>query len=75
MEVVMNLLVRDIPEDVVAALDAEAARRGLSRSEYLRRVLTNASTGQGSVSVAQLAQFEQTFADLADPAVMDQAWR
>ena len=72
----MNLLIRDIPEDVIAALDAEAARQGLSRSEYLRRVLTQASTGEGrSVSVAQLAQFEQTFAGLADPAVMDQAWR
>jgi plasmid stability protein len=72
----MNLLVRDIPEDVVAALDAEAARQGLSRSEYLRRVLTQASTGAGrSVSVSQLAEFEQTFADLVDPAVMDQAWR
>jgi plasmid stability protein len=72
----MNLLVRDIPEDVVAALDAEAARQGLSRSEYLRRVLTQASSGTGrSVSVAQLAQFEQTFSDLADPAVTDRAWR
>ena len=72
----MNLLIRDIPEDVVAALDAEAARQGLSRSEYLRRVLTHASSGQGrAVSVAQFAEFEQTFADLGDPAVMDQAWR
>jgi len=72
----MNLLIRDIPEDVVAALDAEAVQQGLSRSEYLRRILTHASTGTGrSVSVAQLAQFEQTFADLADPAITDQAWR
>ena len=39
----MNLLVRDIPEKVVSALDAEAERLGLSRSEYLRRVLTQAT--------------------------------
>jgi plasmid stability protein len=72
----MNLLIRDIPEDIVAALDAEAARQGLSRSEYLRRILTRASAGTDrSVSVAQLSQFEQTFADLGDPAVMDHAWR
>ena len=39
----MNVLVRDIPDDVLAALDAEAERLGLSRSEYVRRILTQAS--------------------------------
>lgn len=72
----MNLLIRDMPEEVVAALDAEAERVGLSRSEFLRRILTQASAKSGrSVSVAELAQFEETFSDLADPDVMDQAWR
>jgi len=73
---VVNLLIRDMPEEVVAALDAEAERVGLSRSEFLRRILTQASAKSGrSVSVAELAQFEETFSDLADPDVMDQAWR
>lgn len=72
----MNLLIRDLPEDVIAALDADAERLGLSRSEYVRRILTQASARSGrSVSVEQLAHFEATFADLADPDVMDQAWR
>lgn len=72
----MNLLIRDIPEDVVAALDAEAACLGLSRSEFLRRILTQASARSSrNVTVAELARFEDTFADLADPDVMDQAWR
>lgn len=72
----VNLLIRDMPEEVVAALDAEAERVGLSRSEFLRRILTQASAKSGrSVSVAELAQFEETFSDLADPDVMDQAWR
>jgi plasmid stability protein len=72
----VNLLIRDIPENVVSALDAEAERLGLSRSEYLRRVLTQASARTGrSVTVAELASFEGTFSDLADPDIMDSAWR
>jgi len=72
----VNLLVRDVPEGVVAALDAQAERLGLSRSEYLRRLLTQASGRDGRVvTVSDLAQFEVAFADLADPEVTDQAWR
>jgi Ribbon-helix-helix protein, copG family len=72
----MNLLIRDVPADVVAALDAEAERLGLSRSEYVRRMLTQASTRDGSaVTVGDLARFEETFGGLADPDLMDRAWR
>ena len=72
----MNLLIRDIPDAVVAALDAEAQRLGLSRSEYLRRTLTQVSTRtHRTVTVDDLAQFSDTFAGLADPELMDQAWR
>lgn len=34
-----GVLIRDIPEDVLAAIDARAARLRLSRNEYLRRLL------------------------------------
>lgn len=72
----MNLLIRDIPDDVVAALDAEAGRLGLSRSEYVRRTLTLASArATDAVTVGDLSRFAKTFADLADPDVMAQAWR
>lgn len=73
---VTDVLVRDVPEDVVAALDARAARLGLSRSEYLRRRLAQeAVVGGEPVSVAHLSAFAETFADLADPEVMRGAWR
>src|ERR1700722_9725127 len=76
MEVDMTaLLIRAVPEEVVAALDAHAARLGLSRSEYVRRRLAQDAATPGSpVSVADLARFAGTFADLADPDVMSQAW-
>ena len=71
-----DLLIRDIPDGVLAAIDARASRLGLSRTEYLRRRLAqDASVSGGEVAVQDLARFAETFADLADPTVMDQAWR
>jgi hypothetical protein len=47
----------------------------LSRSEYVRRRLAQDAATPGSpVSVGDLARFAGTFADLADPDVMSQAW-
>jgi len=70
-----DMLIRDVPEEVVAALDAHAARLGLSRSEYVRRRLAQDAAALGSpVSVKDLARFAATFADLADPDVMSSAW-
>jgi plasmid stability protein len=71
-----DVLVRDVPDDVVAALDARAARLGLSRSEFLRRRLAQESSGgSASVTADDLAAFGEAFADLADPDVMKDAWR
>lgn len=70
-----DVLIRDVPDDVLAAIDAKAGRLGLSRSEYLRRALARErSTAVGKVSVADLAHFSESFADLADPEVMRKAW-
>lgn len=70
-----DVLVRDVPDDVVAALDARASRLGLSRSEYLRRRLAQeAVSGPEPVTVEHLAAFAETFADLADAEVMRDAW-
>lgn len=70
-----DLLIRDVPEEVVAAIDGKARRLGLSRSEYLRRALVReqATTGE-RVTVDDLAWFSQQFADLADEGVMRSAW-
>jgi hypothetical protein len=72
----MDILIRDVPDEVVAAVDAEARLLGLSRSEFLRRTLHQAfPKSNRAVTVDQLAAFEQTFAGLGDPELMDQAWR
>lgn len=71
-----DLLIRDVPDEVTAAIDSSAGRLGLSRSEYLRRLLVReATTAGGAVTVEDLSRFADMFADLADPEVMRLAWR
>jgi Ribbon-helix-helix protein, copG family len=71
-----DILIRDVPDDVVAAIDARALWAGLSRTEYLRRALSRErSGGSGVVTVEDLEQFAETFTDLNDAEVMAQAWR
>lgn len=70
-----DVLIRDVPDDVIAAVDAHAGRLGLSRSEYVRRRLAqDAAAGQSAVSVQDLARFAEAFGDLGDPGVMTRAW-
>jgi hypothetical protein len=77
VEVVMtDVLIRDVPDEVLAAVDARAGRLGLSRSEYVRRRLAqDAAAPEAAVTAADLARFGEVFADLGDREVMDQAWR
>jgi hypothetical protein len=78
MEVVemTDVLVRDIPDAVLAGVDAHAARLGLSRAEYIRRRLTaDAAVSSDGVSSEDLRTFSEAFGDLADPEVMAAAWR
>jgi plasmid stability protein len=71
-----DMLIRDVPDDVIAALDSHANRLGLSRSEYVRRRLAqDAATSDAPVGVADLERFTSTFGDLADADVMSQAWQ
>ncbi len=69
----MDLLIRDVPDDVLEAIDAKARRLGLSRAEYLRRALARERT-TGDVSVEDLSRFADTFGDLLDERIMRQAW-
>lgn len=70
-----DVLIRDVPDDVLAAIDANAKTMGLSRSEYIRRQLSQgARRAVGRVTADDLRQFATAFGDLADPEVMKQAW-
>jgi hypothetical protein len=71
-----DVLIRDIPDEVLAGVDAHAARLGISRVEYIRRRLAaDAAAIAAPVSVADLRKFADRFGDLGDESVMDAAWR
>jgi plasmid stability protein len=71
-----DLLIRDLPDDVVAALDVRAARLGLSRNEYIRRRLAqDAQTARVTVTTDDLRRLSETYRDLGDATVMERAWQ
>jgi len=71
-----DVFIRDVPDEVIAALDSHARRLGLSRSEYVcRRLAQDAVLSGPVVSVQDLARFTDDFADLADPDTMSEAWQ
>ena len=70
-----DILIRNVPNDIVAAIEVNAKRAGLSRTEYLRRALERECRSYvGDVTVESLARFRETFADLSDAEVMRSAW-
>ena len=69
-------VLRDVPDAVLAGVDAHAARLGISRAEYIRRRLAaDAATANAPVSVEDLRSFADRFADLTDDQAIDDAWR
>jgi hypothetical protein len=70
-----DVLIRDVPDEVLTAIDARAAKLGISRVEYVRRRLAqDAAVAPVSVDVTDLDRFAATYADLADPTIMARAW-
>lgn len=70
-----DLLIRDVPDDVLAALDLLSTRLGLSRTEYIRRRLAqDAHTARVTVSTSDWRRFADECGDLGDASVMNQAW-
>lgn len=70
-----DILIRDVPEDLVDLIDRNARRMGVSRTEYLRRTL--ARERSSDVTPTTPADFERVaarFAGLADDELMRRAW-
>lgn len=70
-----DILIRGVPAEVLAAIDAKAKRMGLSRTAYLRRALERERVPDASaVTVEQLRRVASLAQDLDDPDVMFSAW-
>lgn len=77
MVALTNVLIRRLSEAAVKRIDAEAATLGLSRNEFLRRRLEQDTSTPVAVTVTadDWNRSAAVFGDLADPDVMDAAWR
>jgi hypothetical protein len=73
---VTDILIRNVPEAVVAEIDAQASALGISRVEFVRRqLLREAMRVQRPVTWDDLRRSDKRFSDLLDDDVMDRAWR
>ncbi|MDR1294125.1 MAG: ribbon-helix-helix protein, CopG family [Bifidobacteriaceae bacterium] len=71
-----DVLVRNVSKDDLARLDRVAERVGLSRAEYLRRLIAEQVEAPAKdLTVGDLHQFTQATIDLDNPDVMRGAWR
>ena len=70
-----DILIRNVPDDVIAVVEANAKLAGLSRAEYLRRMLGREQRIAGNdVTVDSLRRFTEVFGDLDNAALMRSAW-
>lgn len=70
-----DILIRDVPDEILSVIDSKAKRLGLSRSAYLRRALERERVeSPARVTVDGLERFAALTADLDDPDVMTAAW-
>lgn len=70
-----DVLIRNLDEETLRRIDADAARLGLSRNEYLRRAVERLGHGVARATTAEdLERFAERFADLEDQEVMKGAW-
>ncbi len=68
-----DVLIRNLPDDVLAAIDAKARTIGLSRTEHIRRTLSRERVeATEAVRAKDLVVFADTFAGLADDDVIRQ---
>ena len=71
-----DLLIRDLAPEVMMALEKKAALLGLSRVEYVRRMLAQeVRIGTESVTEKHLASLLELLPDLSDKEIMENAWR
>jgi len=71
-----DLLVRDIPDEVLRNLDERARQLGVSRQELLRRrLVADFAAPAEPTTQADLQRSAAALADLLDDEVIERAWR
>ncbi|WP_432559928.1 type II toxin-antitoxin system VapB family antitoxin [Granulicoccus sp. GXG6511] len=71
-----DVLIRDVPEDDLRKIDAEAARLGLSRNAFLRREMHRIARHRtvGAATAENYRQSLDAVPDIDSDEVARQAW-
>ncbi|MBN9607795.1 MAG: hypothetical protein BGO26_10025 [Actinobacteria bacterium 69-20] len=71
-----DLLIRNVPDDEISAIDTAADRLGLSRAEFLRREMRRIARYRTAppATPADYQLSRAAMADLGDARVMRDAW-
>ena len=77
--IMADILVRDVPDAIVAELDAAATRAGVSRVEYIRRALAaevNRITREAQAPLTRndWQQLTALTSELGNDEIMREAW-
>jgi hypothetical protein len=73
---VADILVRDMPDDVLADIDVSAARLGISRVEFVRRqLIREARRAKEPVTAEHLRRSYEQLGGLRDEELMKRAWQ
>ena len=71
----MDVLVRQLSDEDVAAADQQAKARGVSRNAYLRQLIHDGvQVDQRPIQDEDWQRFAQAASDLDDEGVMKKAW-
>jgi hypothetical protein len=70
-----DVLIRNLSPEDLAMIDDNAARLGISRSEYLRRTIEQeARRSKRKLTIDDLERLAELCADLDDEEIMRGAW-
>ena len=72
-----DILLRGLSPDVLTKIDDDAARRGLSRNQFLLELIERPYVDQGPrhMTAADLERAARAVKDLGNPEIMAEAWR
>ena len=72
-----DILLRGLSPDVLTKIDDDAARRGLSRNQFLLELIERRYVDQEPrrVTAADLERAARAVKDLGNPEIMAEAWR
>jgi hypothetical protein len=70
-----DISIPDLPDDVIAAIDEKTDEQGLSRNDYLRRLVKDGPRrSKRKVTIEDLQRLSDLAQDLDNPEIMRKAW-